>query len=77
VIAGDDTLSVGDVVDVIGPGDNGAMTLDDIARIAGTNSYEVATRITARVPRLYVRSGDVIACDHMLLRESVNSSEAG
>lgn len=73
VIGADDRLAIGDIVDVIGPGSNGAMTLDDVARIAGTNSYETATRITARVPRLYIRGGKVIACEHTLLGESASA----
>jgi alanine racemase len=70
VIAADSGMAVGDLVDVIGPGDRGVMTLDNVARIAGTNSYEIATRLTARVPRLYVRGGRVVACEHTLLAES-------
>lgn len=70
VIAADDSLAVGDVIEVVGPGDNAEMTLEDVARIAGTNSYEIATRVTARVPRLYRRGDRIVACEHLLLGES-------
>ncbi|HUG13543.1 MAG TPA: alanine racemase [Thermomicrobiales bacterium] len=71
VIASDERMAIGDIIDIIRPAGSRAMTLDDVARIAGTNSYEIATRITARVPRLYVRAGKVVACEHTLLGESV------
>jgi alanine racemase len=56
----------GDNVVVIGTEQEGAMTIDDVARLAGTNNYEVATRLMARVPRLYVRDGGVVAWEHVL-----------
>jgi alanine racemase len=57
----------GATVAIYGAGDGGEMSLDEIARIAGTNNYEIATRVTARVPRLYVRGGEVVAWDHRML----------
>lgn len=60
---------VGDVVTVVGARADGAMTLDDIAEMTGTNVYELATRLMARVPRLYVRGGEIIAWEHLLLGE--------
>jgi alanine racemase len=69
VISAGKGLRVGETVEIVGPGHGGEMTLDDVARIAGTNSYEIATRVTARVPRVYVRSGEAVACEHMLLGE--------
>jgi alanine racemase len=70
VISVSEQVAVGDSVLVIGDGTSGEMTLDDVARIAGTNNYEVATRVMARVPRVYVRGGEPVAYEHLLLGES-------
>lgn len=59
-------MRVGDAVIVIGSGRNGEMTFEDAGRMAGTNNYEVATRLTARVPRVYLRNGEPVAWEHLL-----------
>jgi alanine racemase len=50
VNAGEDEISVGDQVILIGQG----ITPEDLAEWTGTNEYEVMTNISARVPRVYV-----------------------
>lgn len=47
----------GDTVVLFGAGDDGEPTAEDWADAAGTISYEVVTRIGARVPRVYRTSG--------------------
>ncbi|ASN52557.1 alanine racemase [Sinomonas sp. R1AF57] len=42
---------------LFGTGDNGGPTADDWARAAGTINYEIVTRISPRVPRVYVGEG--------------------
>ncbi|MBF9067878.1 alanine racemase [Streptacidiphilus fuscans] len=54
---GGDAVEVGDQVVVFGPGDRGEPTAEDWARAAGTISYEIVTRIGARVPRRYLEDG--------------------
>jgi alanine racemase len=44
----------GDEVVIFGPGDRGEPTAQDWAEATGTISYEIITRIGARVPRRYV-----------------------
>ncbi|MCZ2404093.1 alanine racemase [Paenarthrobacter sp. Z7-10] len=39
---------------VFGPGDDGGPTADDWAAAAGTINYEIVTRISGRVPRVYL-----------------------
>lgn len=56
-------VAVGDEVAVVGDGRDAAPTLTEIARLAGTINYEIATGIAARVPRLYVRAGTVVAVE--------------
>ncbi|SEL07236.1 alanine racemase [Streptacidiphilus jiangxiensis] len=51
---GGDSAEVGDLAVLFGPGDRGEPTAEDWARAAGTISYEIVTRIGARVPRRYV-----------------------
>ncbi|MFE2640589.1 alanine racemase [Streptomyces scopuliridis] len=50
---GDDTAAAGDEIVLFGPGDRGEPSAEDRARAAGTISYEIVTRIGARVPRTY------------------------
>ena len=42
-------VKLGDVATVFGDG----LSLDEQAAVAGTNSYEMLTRVTSRVPRVY------------------------
>ncbi|GAA2130334.1 alanine racemase [Kitasatospora kazusensis] len=51
---GGDTPEVGEPVLLFGPGGNGEPTAEDWGRACGTLSYEIVTRIGARVPRRYV-----------------------
>ncbi|RAY15110.1 alanine racemase [Actinomadura craniellae] len=50
---GDDPIAAGDEVVLFGPGDRGEPTAQDWAGALGTISYEIVTRIGARVPRVY------------------------
>lgn len=57
-------VALGDLITVVGNGApeyDPAPTLDDLARLANTISYDVSTGLAARLPRLYVRGGDVVA----------------
>ncbi|HEX5560969.1 MAG TPA: alanine racemase [Nocardioidaceae bacterium] len=47
----------GDEIVLFGPGDDGEPTAEDWARAADTISYEIVTRLGARVPRVYVGEG--------------------
>jgi alanine racemase len=61
-------VSPGDLVTVVGNGSEAtspAPTLDELAEIAGTISYEMSTGLTARLPKLYVRGGQVVAIDDL------------
>ena len=48
------TEAAGDTVVLWGDGRDGGPTAEDWARVAGTISYEIVTRVGARVPRTYV-----------------------
>ena len=50
---GDDDVIAGDEVVLFGPGHDGEPTAQEWAELLGTISYEVVTRVGARVPRTY------------------------
>ncbi|MER8159646.1 alanine racemase [Streptomyces sp. NPDC094472] len=51
---GGDTAAPGDDAVLFGPGDRGEPTAEDWARAVGSIAYEIVTRISARIPRVYV-----------------------
>ena len=51
VNVGDDDITVGDEVILLGDG----ITAYNLAEWTGTNEYEVLTNINSRVPRIYLR----------------------
>jgi alanine racemase len=53
VEVGDDAVAAGDEVVLFGPGTGGEPTAQDWAEATGTISYEIVTRLGARVPRSY------------------------
>ncbi|MQA78341.1 MAG: alanine racemase [Streptosporangiales bacterium] len=50
---GDDAAAAGDEAVLFGPGDAGEPTAQDWAEVLDTISYEIVTRVGARVPRTY------------------------
>ncbi|KII00414.1 alanine racemase [Streptomonospora alba] len=54
---GDDTLGAEPEAVLFGPGDSGEPTAQDWADMLGTIPYEIVTRISARVPRVYGGTG--------------------
>ena len=53
-LGADATEAAGDTVVLFGSGADGEPTAEDWARVTGTISYEIVTRVGARVPRVYV-----------------------
>jgi alanine racemase len=49
---------------MLGNGADGGPTADDWAAAAGTNNYEIVTRISPRVPRTYVNEVPAQAGTH-------------
>ncbi len=52
-ITGVPGVSSGDVATLLGPEGEESITLDDVAELAGTISYEVLTGLTRRLPRIW------------------------
>jgi alanine racemase len=57
VDVGDDEVAAGDEVVLFGPGRDGEPTAQEWADVVGTISYEIVSRVGARVPRRYVGGG--------------------
>lgn len=55
----------GTVVHIVGDGTGATPTFDDLAAITGTISYELATGLAARLPRLYVAGGLVVGVNDL------------
>jgi alanine racemase len=51
----------GDVVTVFGGAPGSGVSADELAQSASTISYEITTAVSARVPRVFLRSGSVVA----------------
>lgn len=58
---GDDGLAPGTEAVLFGPGDDGEPSVDEWAAAAGTINYEIVTRISPRVPRVYTDSAGATA----------------
>jgi len=63
--------SIGDTVTIISSNDNDPNTVDDFAELLGTINYEIVCMISRRVPRVYLKKGEVTSItDHLLTRHS-------
>jgi alanine racemase len=51
---------LGAEAELFGTGSNGGPTADDWARAAGTNNYEIVTRISPRVPRQFINEASAL-----------------
>jgi alanine racemase len=56
-----DSVNEGDEVVLLGEQGDQRITADEVAAWEGTISWEVLAALTARLPRLYVRGGEVVA----------------
>ncbi len=52
-ISGVSAVEIGDVATLVGTDGNERITLDEVAELAGTISYEILTRLTPRLPRIW------------------------
>ncbi len=59
-------VAEGDEVVLIGRQGNAEVTANDLARWAGTISYEILCGLTKRVPKRYIRDGEVVQLCNLL-----------
>jgi alanine racemase len=52
---------VGDPIHIMGRPEDGAPTASDLAEMLETNTYEILVGIRARIPRVYLRGGEIVA----------------
>ena len=50
----------GDTVTVIGQDGNSYLSMDEVAKLAGSFNYELACNISKRVPRVYLQNGKIV-----------------
>ena len=55
-----DGVKVGDEVILIGEDENNKFDADIVGELIGTISYEIVCMIGKRVPRVYIRKGEVV-----------------
>lgn len=68
-------VASGDEVVLIGCQGDESITADEVAGLAGTISYEILCAISARVPRLHLRAGEIVS-RQTLVQEPQELSEA-
>lgn len=64
-----DRVAVGDTVTLIGQDGGESVTADELAALEGTINYEVVCGISKRVPRAYLRGGQVVSIYNQLLQD--------
>jgi len=62
--------AVGDILHVLGDEQRGAPSAQDLAELSDTNAYEVVVGIRRRVPRVYLRNGELCAVEDGVTRTS-------
>jgi alanine racemase len=76
-------VDLGSEVVVVGDGSGTAPTFSQLAELAGTIPYELATALAPRVPRLYLKGGRVVAVEdlfglrHVASHANTNDEAAG
>ena len=62
---------IGDTMTIISSNDEDPNTVDDLAELLGTINYEIVCMISRRVPRVYLKKGEVLGItDHLLTRQT-------
>jgi len=61
-------VKVGDEVILMGQGGNLSITADDIAAMLGTINYEVVCMFSKRIPRVFIRGGEIVKVKNYLVR---------
>jgi alanine racemase len=68
--------AVGDEVTLIGEQNSGEIRAEELAELAETISYEILSSIMARVARIYVRGGQVVAIEDLSGYRELKESDA-
>jgi alanine racemase len=68
-VSGIEGVKEGEEVVIIGRQGDEEITVEDVASWAQTINYEVVTAIAARVPRVYLKEGEVVSIETLLNRK--------
>jgi alanine racemase len=77
VDVGDDDVRAGDEVVLFGPGRRGEPTAQEWADVLGTISYEIVSRVGARVPRTYTASDGLAGEQSGTASDGLASEQSG
>ena len=58
----------GDEVILIGSDNDNTVTAEEIGDLSGRFNYELVCDINKRVPRVYIKNGEIIAVDNALVK---------
>ena len=67
-VTGIESVEVGTEVVIIGKQGNQEIRVDDIALLVETINYELVTLIGRRIPRVYIKNGEVVAIKNSLIK---------
>lgn len=60
-----DDVKLGDTAVLIGKSEDEEISIDEVAKLCDTISYEIVTGISQKVPRLYIEDGNIIHIEHL------------
>ena len=63
-----ENINVGDEVVLFGPQKNEMVSIDEIAKKLNKINYEVITSISKRVPRVYIKNGNIVNINNYIKR---------
>ena len=67
-VTGIDDVKVGDEAILMGSDGKLSITADDLASTLGTINYEIVCMFSKRIPRVYLRNGEVVKVKNYLVR---------
>jgi len=68
-----ENVNIGDVVTLMGREDQQEISPHDIAEDIGSVSYEVISRFSKRLPRVYIQNGHIVGVKSVLNIQAKNS----
>lgn len=60
-------INVGDEVTLFGDTGTSGVSVDDVAQLLGTINYEITCGISRRVPRVYIKDGEIVKVSNYIL----------
>lgn len=68
-------VKIGDEVILFGGNDSNGISIDSVAELLNTINYEITCMVDKRVPRVYIKNGEIVDTkDYILILSSINNS---